>query len=220
VDRVDVLFTHLHMDHLLGLGFFDPLYQPDLEVHLWAPASATLGVRARLARYLSPPLFPVLLRDLPCRLHLHDTPVGTFELPGLTVDAALVVHPGPTVGYRMTDGITTVAYLSDHEPALLADDFPGAPQWTSGYGLAAGADLLIHDAQYGDDEYAAHVGWGHSSIGHALAFAELCEVRHLVAFHHDPGHDDAELDRRYAGLLAADLPFELTVAREGGVVEP
>ena len=74
--RVDVLLTHLHMDHILGLGFFRALYQPGLEVHLWGPPSATQSLHARLTRYLSPPLFPVRLRDLPCRLELHDAPRG------------------------------------------------------------------------------------------------------------------------------------------------
>src|SRR5215472_3808209 len=78
--RVDVLLTHLHMDHIQGLGFFAPLYNPEVEVHIWGPASATLDLRARLMRYLSPPLFPVHLRDLPCNLVLHEVPRGEFEI--------------------------------------------------------------------------------------------------------------------------------------------
>ena len=83
VQRVDVLLSHLHMDHILGLGFFDPLFRPDMEVHIWGPSSATLGLRDRLIRYLSPPLFPVRLGELPCELVLHDVPLGTFDLPTL-----------------------------------------------------------------------------------------------------------------------------------------
>jgi ribonuclease BN (tRNA processing enzyme) len=218
VERVDVLLSHLHMDHILGLGFFQPLFTPGLEVHLWGPPSTTLDLHDRLTRYLSPPLFPVVLRDLPCELHLHDTPMAAFDLAGVTVRAALVCHPGPTVGYRLDDGQSTMAYLSDHEPALMSVDFPGSPEWTSGYGLAAGVDLLIHDAQYLDDQYVHRLGWGHSSISHALAFAELCRVRHLVAFHHDPARDDAALDRIYAGLAGVDRPFTLTAAREGAML--
>ena len=161
--RVDVLLSHLHMDHILGLGFFRPLYQPGLEVHLWGPPSATQSLHARLTRYLSPPLFPVRLRDLPCRLELHDAPRGPFELPGLEVTADLVCHPGPTLGYRLEDDRGGVlAYMSDHEPALGGGELGGSPEWTSGYDLARGADVLIHDAQYTDEEYPAHVGWGHS----------------------------------------------------------
>ena len=78
--RVDVLLTHLHMDHIIGLGFFGPLYHPGMEVHIWGPASATLSLEARLRRYLGPPLFPVLLRDLPCRLELHHTGRGRFAI--------------------------------------------------------------------------------------------------------------------------------------------
>jgi ribonuclease BN (tRNA processing enzyme) len=216
--RVDILLSHLHMDHILGLGFFAGLFRPDLEVHLWGPSSPTQTLRARLSRYLSPPLFPVRLRDLPCWLTLHDVPLGTFEIPGFSVTAALVCHPGPTVGYRLEDGTSTVTYLSDHEPALGARVFPDLPQWTSGQGLAEGADLLIHDAQYADDQYAQHVGWGHSSIGQAMAFARAAEVATLVPFHHDPWHDDDQLDVLFdrARNEAEGLP--ITPAKEGATL--
>jgi phosphoribosyl 1,2-cyclic phosphodiesterase len=90
VGRVDVLLTHLHMDHIQGLGFFRPLDEPGQEVHLWGPPSTTLDLGARLSRYLSPPLFPVRLRELPCQLSLHHVPLGRFEIGGLRIDAALV----------------------------------------------------------------------------------------------------------------------------------
>lgn len=214
--RVDVLLSHLHMDHILGLGFFRPLYEPGLEVHLWGPPSATQSLHARLTRYLSPPLFPVRLADLPCRLELHDVPRGPFEVPGLAVTADLVCHPGPTLGYRLQeDGGGVVTYLPDHEPALAAgDDGFGPPEWTSGFDLARVADVLIHDAQYTDDEYPAHVGWGHSSISHALDFAELTGVGCLVPFHHDPDHEDDALDALYA-RAGGNRTFDVTPARDG-----
>jgi phosphoribosyl 1,2-cyclic phosphodiesterase len=219
LERIDVLLTHLHMDHILGLGFFAGLFRPGLEVHVWGPSSTVLDLRSRLTRYLSPPLFPVRLRDLPCRLALHDTPLGTFEVPGLSVTAALICHPGPTVGYRLTDGRSTVAYLPDHEPALAARRFPERPEWTSGYGLAVDVDVLVHDAQYRDDEYDAHFGWGHSSVGHALGLTALVGARHLVPFHHDPTHDDAALDELYDQVAATRHAFAVTAAREGGVID-
>ena len=220
VRRVDVLLTHLHMDHIIGLGFFDALQRPDLEVHLWGPASPTLDLRERLGRYLSPPLFPVRLAEVQCDLTLHDLPYVDFEVPGLRVTAATVCHPGPTVGFRLTDDHGTLTYLPDHEPALGAQRWPDRDEWTSGFDLADGADVLIHDAQYDDDEYPEHVGWGHSTITHALAFAEQTGVEHLVAFHHDPQHDDATIDRLYAGLTNGDAPaFDLTVAAEGQTFE-
>ena len=212
--RVDVLLGHLHMDHILGLGFFTGLFRADLEVHIWGPSSTVFPLRARLTRYLSPPLFPVRLRDLPCKLTLHDVPLGSFHIPGLAVSTELVCHPGPTVGYRLNDGDTTLAYLSDHEPALGVRSFPEPPQWTSGFDLVAGVDLLIHDAQYTDQEYRDHVGWGHSSINHAVAFAAHGRAGRLVAFHHDPWHDDDMLDALYETICAAS-PLPVTAAKEG-----
>jgi len=218
--RVDVMLTHLHMDHVQGLGFFAPLYTPGLEVHLWGPPSTTLHLRERLARYLSPPLFPVRIRDVPCSLTLHDVPVGTFEITEFVLRADLVCHPDPTVGYRISNGGAVMAYLGDHEPSLGARSFPGQPEWTSGFALAAGADLLIHDAQYTDSEYSSHVGWGHSSITHALAFAEMTGVGRLVTFHHDPGHDDATIDALIDGVLAEEpRPFEVIGGTEGASFE-
>jgi phosphoribosyl 1,2-cyclic phosphodiesterase len=214
MERVDILLSHLHLDHIIGLGFFSALTRPGLEVHIWGPASQLLGLHRRLSRYLSPPLFPVRLRDLPCRLELHEIVPGRFELPGLEVTAAFVCHPGSTLGFRLDDGTGTVAYLSDHEPALGARAFPDAPAWTSGYDLAAGVDVLIHDAQYEDAEYADHVGWGHSAVSHALALACLGGARHLVAFHHDPSHDDGCLDRMYAEVRSTPSLL-VTPAREG-----
>ncbi len=214
--RVDVLLSHLHMDHILGLGFFGALFQPDLEVHIWGPPSTTLDLHGRLTRYLSPPLFPVRLRDLPCKLLLHDAPRGTFDLPGASVTADLVCHPGPTLGYRITADGATLAYLPDHEPALGAESFPKHPEWTSGFDLMAEVDLLIHDAQYSEAEYPAHVGWGHSSIGQAMTLAEEAGVDQLVAFHHDPNHNDSLLDRLFAEAAGwREWSFDLIPAQEG-----
>ncbi len=214
VTRIDILLSHLHMDHVQGLGFFAPLFRPGLEIHIWGPPSTTLTLRERLTRYLSPPLFPVALRDLAPDLVLHDVPTDEpFELGSLRVTAALVIHPGPTVGYRITDGRTTLSYLPDHEPALGSRDFPEPAQWTSGLALAAGADLLIHDAQYTEAEYAVRVGWGHSTLEHAVLLAREANVAKLATFHHDPSHDDTTID---ALLKAVDRGgLNVFGAREG-----
>jgi phosphoribosyl 1,2-cyclic phosphodiesterase len=216
ITRVDVLLTHLHMDHILGLGFFGPLFNPGMEVHIWGPASATLSLEARLRRYLSPPLFPMLLRDVPCRLELHHVVRGGVPIGPFHVTTARVCHPGPTVGYRVeTEGVS-FAYLPDHEPALGAKRFPLEPEWTSGFDLAHGVDLLVHDAQYTREEYPRHVGWGHSTMHDALVFARLAEVQHFVPFHHDPGRDDGALEAAVARAVADVRPeFPVTPAAEG-----
>jgi phosphoribosyl 1,2-cyclic phosphodiesterase len=218
--RVDVLLTHLHMDHIQGLGFFAPLFEPETEAHLWGPLSASFDLRARLMRYLSPPLFPIPVGELPCRLFLHEVPCGRTQVGGFTVFAALVCHPGPTVGYRIECDGRVLAYLPDHEPALGADPSRWTPEWTSGCVVAEGADMLVHDAQYTDEEYAQRIGWGHSAFAHAIEFARLAEVRHLMLFHHDPRHDDTTLDQlRTRALERAKPSFSVTLAQEGAVLD-
>jgi phosphoribosyl 1,2-cyclic phosphodiesterase len=202
--RIDLMLSHLHLDHLQGLGFFEPCFRPDIELHIWGPASATADLGERLSRYLSPPLFPVRLRDLASHVVLHDVPHEPFAVGDAVVHGQPVIHPGPTVGYRIDDASGALAYLPDHEPALGAPTFPLAPAWTSGHALAAGADVLLHDAQYTADEYPARVGWGHSSTEQAWAFAHQSGVGRFVTFHHDPSHDDEQLDRLVAELQSRD----------------
>jgi len=213
--RIDILLTHLHMDHIQGLGFFAPLHRADMEVHIWGPASATMTLAARLSRYLSPPLFPVRVRDLECTLVLHELP-ALCEIGPFRIRARHVCHPGPTVGYRIESGDSVIAYLPDHEPALGSRPFPREPAWTSGYDLAEGADVLIHDAQYTSDEYAQRVGWGHSSLDQMLSFARLAAARRLVPFHYDPGRSDDVLEATLADAVRAAAPtFAVTPAKEG-----
>jgi phosphoribosyl 1,2-cyclic phosphodiesterase len=218
--RIDILLTHLHMDHIQGLGFFGPLYHPGIEVHIWGPASSMFSLDARLSRYLSPPLFPVHLRDLPC-LICHDVPRPHLRIGPFRIHTSLVCHPNPTVGYRVEEAGRSAVYLPDHEPALgLKDGRWLEPEWTSGHELAADADLLIHDAQYTDEEYRRCPGWGHSSYRHAFEFAARVGAKEVVTFHHDPGHDDDMLDGLLDDAVRRFKPaFRVSGGREGAVYE-
>lgn len=214
--RVDVLLSHLHMDHIQGLGFFSALYNPEMEVHVWGPASATLQLPARLKRYLSPPLFPVHMRDLPCKLTVHDASRMDVDIGGFRVRSVLVCHPGPTVGFRIESSEGSLCYLPDHEPILGAEKFVNDPAWISGMAVAEGVDLLIHDSQYTDQEYLTRIGWGHSSMRQTLKFADLASIGTLAAFHHDPTHRDDDLEKMHADIIAEVAPkYPVVVAREG-----
>ncbi|HJP67069.1 MAG TPA: MBL fold metallo-hydrolase [Actinomycetota bacterium] len=193
-DRIDILLSHLHLDHIEGLGFFTPIWDPGCEVHLWGPASPNKSLRERIATYFSPPLFPVHLDDIPAHVVFHDVPETEWELGLALLRGAPITHPGPTLGYRVEENGKILAYLSDHEPALGIDLQTASPEWVSGYSLAQGADVLFHDAQYTEDEYPQRVGWGHSSIAHTVAFGLMTKVRRLIMFHHDPLHSDAQLE--------------------------
>jgi len=156
------------------------------------------------------------LRDLPCRLELHHTGRERVSIGAFHVRAARICHPGPTVGYRVETKHASLAYLPDHEPALGARSFPIDAEWTSGLELAEGVDLLLHDAQYTREEYPRHVGWGHSTVHDALAFARLADAKHLVPFHHDPGRDDTALDAAIGAAMEDMKPdFPVTPAAEG-----
>ena len=213
-DRIDILLTHLHMDHIQGLGFFKPIFDPNSEVNLWGPVSSTMNLADRLGRYLSPPLFPVRLRDLP-RVGVRDVRPGSFDIGPFSITTDLVMHPGPTLGFRIEADGASIAYLPDHEPALGSDQFPKAPEWTSGYDLSRGVDLLVHDFQYTEAEYPSRQGWGHSSVAQAVAFATQVGAGRLVTFHHDPDHDDATLDE----VHDIDTGFELIPGRAGLTIE-
>lgn len=218
--RIDILLTHLHLDHILGLGFFQPLFDPAMEIHIWGPASSAQSLRSRLTRYLSPPLFPVLIRNLPCQLHLHEIENSEFVIGPFTIQSGYVIHPGPTVGYRVTGQHSVFAYIPDHEPALGRTGMLKDPKWISGSHLAAGADLLLHDSQYSFEEYPGKTGWGHSSMDDTLRFASMAEVKYLLLAHHDPAHSDAQLNEMFTALQKRNnYPFRYELAVEGMEIE-
>jgi phosphoribosyl 1,2-cyclic phosphodiesterase len=222
--HVNILLTHLHLDHIQGLMFFPPCFRSDADITIWGPASPEASLENRVARYISAPLSPVEVRELPCDVSFRDTPPSEWQLGSATIRCEAINHRGPTLGFRITEGDTTICYIPDHEPALgtvLADT---EPEWISGYELARDADLLIHDCQYADDEYPLHVGWGHSGMNDALTFASRVGARSLLLFHHDPLHADGFLDdlhaaaRRRWAELGGD-PAMLAMAMESEELE-
>ncbi|MBS1895214.1 MAG: MBL fold metallo-hydrolase [Actinobacteria bacterium] len=200
--RINLLLTHLHLDHIQGLAFFAPLFRSQAEIVIWGPATPVASLRDRIARYISAPLSPVEVRELPCDVSFRASPEH-WEIGSATITAAAIAHRGPTLGYRIDDGGASLAYLPDHEPALGADLERLEPEWISGFALAEDADLLIHDGQYADDEYDDHLGWGHSSLSHALTFARRAGARRTLLFHHDPLHSDDWLDAHTLRAAAA-----------------
>lgn len=193
--RIDLLLSHLHVDHVEGLGAFAPIWSASTELHVWGPASPVRSLEERIATYFSPPLFPVHLSDVPATVVCHDAPEqGSWALAGLRVSSQPIRHQGPAVGFRLEGDTGTLAYLTDHEPGLGIDLATASTDWISGHALAFGADVLFHDCQYTEQEYAERVGWGHSSTSQVATFAERSKVERLLLFHHDPMHTDADVD--------------------------
>jgi len=218
--RLHLLLTHLHLDHLEGLRFFAPLWDERVTLDVWGPPSPVSSLQERIARSFSPPLFPIDLREVPAQVTFHDVPREPWTVDGTRLVADLVAHPGPTVGFRIETETSSFAYLPDHEPALagIADR---SRDWISGAAIADDVDLLLHDAQYFEDEYEERIGWGHSSVADAVAFAEVVGARRLVLFHHEPLHTDGSLERLEARArsLADGNEDWSALAREGMVIE-
>ena len=218
--RIHLFLTHLHFDHLEGLRFFAPLWDDTVTLEIHGPRSPVLSLDDRIHRAFSPPLFPLDFRDVPAKVLFHDLPGEPWRANGLTLSSDLVLHPGPTVGIRLETERSAVAYLPDHEPALAGIEGRSS-EWISAGALAHDADLVLHDSQYFEDEYDARIGWGHSSVAHAVAFTEAVAARRLVLFHHEPNHSDRDLERLEdrAGELSRSLDHAPTLAREGMAIE-
>jgi phosphoribosyl 1,2-cyclic phosphodiesterase len=218
--NIHLFLTHLHLDHVEGLRFFAPLWDPKVTLDVWGPRSPVLSLRERILRAFSPPLFPLDFREVPARVSFRDLPTEPWREDGVSLVSELVLHPGPTLGFRLEAGGSSVAYLPDHEPAMAGIEGRSL-DWISGGALAGGADLVIHDAQYLDEEYDAKMGWGHSSIDQAVAFCRAVDARRMVLFHHEPQRSDQELERLEA--RARELPgaddLAPVLAREGMVIE-
>ena len=192
--RLHLLLTHLHVDHLEGLGMFEPIWRPGTEVNIWGPASPVASLEERIATYFSPPLFPVHLSEVPAMIVYHDASESDWTIDGARFASHAIIHPGPTVGFRVEAGGKSLAYLTDHEPALGCDIESDATEWISGFTLAHDADLLIHDCQYTNEEYRTRQGWGHSTTEQVAHFAARAGVDRLLLFHHDPRHADETLE--------------------------
>jgi phosphoribosyl 1,2-cyclic phosphodiesterase len=219
---IHILVTHLHLDHIVGLGFFEPFFDAGADVTVWGPPDPSGTLRERVSRYISDPLSPLEIKALPAHVTFADVPRGPWRIGDVEVRAEFVAHRGPTLGYRLQADGASVCYLPDHEPADGQDVARADSASLSGYELARGASLLIHDCQYADEEYPARRGWGHSCVSDALRYARRCHAGHVVLFHHDPWHDDSQLEAMWQQVqvgwprIGGTAPIEM--AREGHTI--
>ena len=218
-----ILITHYHFDHIQGLGFFGPFFNPNIKVNIYGPATNSDELIKTLSKYLSPPLFPVRIKDFNAENYFHALPKRSLKIGHLNIESAFISHPGLTLGYRISNGTHTVTYIPDHEVQFGIIDHAIKPnEWTSGYDLAVNTDVLIHDAQYDEEQYESKIGWGHSSFPQAIAFARQSNAKKLYFFHHDPMHTDQKLQEmhmNYVKNAKSKLPFEAVLAKEGDTIE-
>lgn len=188
--RGAALVSHLHWDHIQGIPFFPPTLVPGAHLDIYAPAADDAELADAVDVFMAPPYFPVGIRELPGTFGFHAVNDTEFEVSGAAVRAAPVPHVGATVGYRIDYGGVSVAYVPDHQqPGIGSTDVA-----ESVLELCRDVDLLIHDAQYDDEEFRQRSDWGHCTIDYAVEVAAQSGARRLALFHHDPAHCDDRVD--------------------------
>jgi len=224
--RGHILISHTHWDHIQGLPFFAPLFTPGNEWDIYAPRGFEQSLKETLAGQMQYTYFPITLSELPASIHYHEIVEGSFGIGDIRVTTQYLNHPALTLGYRIEVDDAVVVYACDHEPhsrQLAGGEGEVAGQDRRHAKFLAGADLVIHDAQYTADEYEEKKGWGHSTAEYAVEIARAAGVARLALTHHDPARDDAAVDRMVAAIRArveaSGTPIDVFAAAEGQVVE-
>jgi phosphoribosyl 1,2-cyclic phosphodiesterase len=208
--RATFLLTHFHWDHIQGFPFFGPAYQRGNHLTLFGPGARDKEVKAAFEHQMQPPHFPVTLDALQARIDFRGLrPGDELRIGPASVRTGVLNHPQSCLGYRISMDGASVVLATDTEPMEGAEVDPGVLD------LARGADLLIHDAQYTEEQYhlCGRRGWGHSTYSTACQVAAEAGVKQLVLFHHDPSHDDravGEIEQAARSLFPNTL-----LAREG-----
>jgi phosphoribosyl 1,2-cyclic phosphodiesterase len=230
--RLTLLLSHTHWDHIQGLPFFGPLYQPRNRLRILGYKGARQGLRQILYGQMQNPFFPVGLHDVSANVSIEELQRVDFHIGKVRVQACRANHPGMCVGYRLTTNDGSLAFFPDNELR------PGAAGSLSHRRLGSvavppnelqlrefvrGVDVLIMDAQYDREEYRQHLGWGHGCVDDVVALALQAGVKRLFLFHHDPNHSDAKVQRMVAHgrkLVAARKgTLRVEAAREGLTAE-
>lgn len=209
VRAIHLLLSHTHWDHINGFPFFRPAYDRNRRLSVLAGnLKGYGGVESVLARQMQEPVFPVPLDAMKAIVECQDFDAGeTFPLyPDVRVRTAPLNHPNGATGYRIEHAGRAVCYITDTE------HIPGQPD-ENVLALIEGADLVIYDSTYTEDEFPVHVGWGHSTWNEGVRLCRAASAKRLAIFHHEADHDDAFMDA-IAARAAAAWSGAL-VAREG-----
>lgn len=230
--NLTLLLTHTHWDHIQGLPFFPPIYQPHCRLRILGYEGARRGLVNVLTGQMESPYFPVPFGELPGNIEVEELKDMEFHVGPVRVGAWFANHPGICVGYRVHTEQGTIAFFPDNEPHCRYEPDgtirPARSDASLEYARAQeekmiefvrGADVLILDAQYDRAEYVRHIGWGHGCVDDVVALAIRADVKRLFLFHHDPDHDDAKVESMLAHarklVAAQNSSMQVDAAREG-----
>jgi phosphoribosyl 1,2-cyclic phosphodiesterase/CheY-like chemotaxis protein len=234
--KLTLLLTHTHWDHIQGLPFFRPAYKRKNSIRVLGYEGARAGLASILAAQMEIPFFPVSWRDLPSTIKVEELKTMEFSIGKVRVRAKILNHPGVCAGYRLFTREGSIAFLPDNEPfeplklKLAVRDgirlekarAQAAVERSKLVEFLKDADVLIMDAQYTDEKYLEHIGWGHGALSRVVSLALEARVGKLFLFHHDPEHDDPKIDEMLeaARLLVVESgrPLQVEAAREGAEI--
>ena len=214
--HLTLLVTHTHWDHIQGLPFFAPIYNPRCRLRIVGAPGARESLTNALTGQMESTYFPVPFAKVPGNIEIEEVKDFNFNIGLVQVRAQRSNHPGLCFGYRLFSPDSLIVFFPDSEPR----DGDGDKEMIE---FIRDADVLILDAQYDAAEYKTHVGWGHGRLDYTVELALKAGVRHLCLFHHDPGHDDRQIDsfvKRARHLVAKrKSKMKVDAAREGMTIE-
>jgi len=215
-DKITMLFTHSHWDHILGFPFFAPIYRKTAYIKMAGCSYSSGPVREIVLKTMQPPGFPLKFEEIAANFEFTLLHSGGDEISGIAVEPVEISHPGGGFGYKFTEADRSFVFLTDNE-LRYRHEGGGTPEEYADF--CRGADLLIHDADYTPEEYAANAAWGHSTWEHAMELAVLSGVPRLGFFHHNPCRSDSDIDRIVSSArekaVKSGLKIDCFAAREG-----
>jgi len=212
--KADVFLTHTHWDHVMGFPMFTPIYTPGTELCITGSASIeNCSLKSIIENQLSSQYWPVQPDRLAAVIKYNQIEETNFQLgEDIRVSSKFLNHPNRCLGYRFTYMQSSIATVYDHEP------FPAAQDNEKVKEFIKGADIVIHDAQYTQEEYANKKGWGHCSYDQVLEMTSGLGIKKLVLFHHEPLRKDSELKKIESNYTGNTSPL-IIMAKEGLVLE-
>jgi len=193
-DNFSMVFTHSHWDHILGFPFFKPIYRKGTSIQMFGCPAAQESIQAMISRTMQAPYFPVNFQDLRTDISYHDACDDDFSIDSVTVTPIPLSHPNQGFGYKFTENGRSFVFLTDNE---LTFQHPGGLTFPDYMAFSRGTDLLIHDAEFTEEEYRSTRTWGHTVYTDALQLALEAKVQRFGLFHHNQERSDSALE----GLL-------------------